>query len=119
MRMPDGKPEHYLQGTRSALTAQQKGGLPSGVDPFNERTVLGSRLDDGVYNARHLGGECDHRFAAGIRIITVAGDIAPELITEAIVPLTDGDTWVASQKVRRSLALPYFDSLVRPRKLPD
>src|SRR3546814_4556534 len=28
-------------------------------------------------------------------------------------------TWVAIQKVRRNRALPYFDSLVRPRNRPD
>lgn len=28
-------------------------------------------------------------------------------------------TWVAIQKVRRSRALPYFESLVRPRNVPD
>ena len=70
--MPDGRPEHYLQGRLSALTAQQRGVLPSGVRPFDERTVLGSRLDDGVRDARHLGGECSHRLAAAIRVVCSA-----------------------------------------------
>ena len=75
--MPDGRPEHYLQGRGCALTAAQRGVLPSGVRPFKERTVLGSRLDDGVRNARHLGGERGHRLAAAIRIVGMSGDIAP------------------------------------------
>src|SRR6218665_884970 len=28
-------------------------------------------------------------------------------------------TWAAIQKVRRRRAFPYFDNLVRPRKVPD
>src|SRR3546814_12085963 len=67
--MPDGRPKHYLQGRAKrswhALTAQQRGVLPSGVRPFNERTVLGSRLDDGVHDAGHLGGESGHRLEIG------------------------------------------------------
>jgi hypothetical protein len=39
--MPDGRPEHYLQGRCCALTAPQRGVLPSGVRPFEERTVGG------------------------------------------------------------------------------
>ena len=89
--MPDGRPEHYLQGRRSALTAQQRGVLPSGVRPFDERTVLGSRLDDGVRDARHLGGECSHRLAAAIRVVAVAGNIAAKLVAETVVALADGD----------------------------
>ncbi len=89
--MPDGRPEHYLQGRRSALTARQRGVLPSGVRPFNERTVLGSRLDDSVRDARHLGGECGHGLAAAIRVVSMAGNIATKLVAEAVVTLTDGD----------------------------
>jgi len=89
--MPDGRPEHYLQGRRSALTAQQRGVLPSGVRPFDERKVLGSRLDDGMRDARHLGGERGHRLATAIRIVGMPGDIAPHLIAEAVVALTDRD----------------------------
>src|SRR3546814_8294039 len=89
MRMPDGRPKHYLQGRAKrswhALTAQQRGVLPSGVRPFNERTVLGSRLDDGVHDAGHLGGESGHRLAASIRIVGMPGNIAPELVAEAVV----------------------------------
>src|SRR3546814_10661826 len=85
MRMPDGRPKHYLQGRAKrswhALTAQQRGVLPSGVRPFNERTVLGSRLADGVHDAGHLGGESGHRVAASIRIVGMPGNIAPELRT--------------------------------------
>lgn len=58
------------------VAAAQRGVLPSGVRPFKERTVLGSRLDDGVRNARHLGGERGHRLAAAIRIVGMPGDIA-------------------------------------------
>ena len=89
--MPDGRPEHYLQGRRSALTAQQRGVLPSGVRPFDERAVLGSRLDDGVHDARHLGGESGHRLAAAIGVVGMAIDIAGELVTEAVVGLSDRD----------------------------
>lgn len=67
--MPDGRPEHYLQGRGSALTAAQRGVLPSGVRPFDERTVLGSRLDDGMRDARHFGGERGHRLATAIGVV--------------------------------------------------
>lgn len=89
--MPDGRPEHYLQGRRSALTAQQRGVLPSGVRPLEERTVLGSRFDDGMRDARHLGGECSHRLAAAIRVIAMASYIAAKLVAEAVVALANGD----------------------------
>src|SRR3546814_14767316 len=91
--MPDGRPKLYLRGLamRSwhALPAQQRGVLPSGFRPFNDRTVLGSRLDDGVHDAGHLGGESGHRLAASIRIVGMPGNIAPELVAEAVVGLPD------------------------------
>jgi hypothetical protein len=61
-----------------------------------------------VSDARHLGGECGHRLAAAIRVISMAGNIATKLVAEAVVALTDGDL-VAIQKVRRSRALPYLE----------
>ncbi len=48
----------------------------------------------------------------------VAGDVALELVAEAVLPLPMA-TCPANQSVRRSPALPYFDSLVWPRKVPD
>ena len=89
--MPDGRPEHYLKGRSCALTAQQRGVLPSGVRPFEERAVLGSRLDDGVRDARHLGGECSHCLASAIRVAGVSFHVSTQLIAKAVVALASGD----------------------------
>jgi hypothetical protein len=40
---------------------------------------------------RHLGGERGHRLATAIGIIGVTGNIAAELIAEAVVGLPSGD----------------------------
>ena len=69
----------------------QRGVLPPGIRPFEERPVLCPRLDDGVSHTRHLGGERRHRLAATVGIVRVPGDISSELIAEAVVALTRGD----------------------------
>ena len=85
--MPDGRPEHYLQGRYCALTAQQRGVLPSGVRPLKERAVLGPRLDDGVCDGRHLGGQSGHRLTAAIRVVGMSIHVTAELVAEAVVAL--------------------------------
>lgn len=69
----------------------QRGVLPPGSRPFEERPVLCHRLDDGVCHARHLGGEHRHRLAVTIGIVRVPGGVSSELVAEAIVALTRGD----------------------------
>jgi hypothetical protein len=63
-------------------------------------------FDDSVHGSGHLCGDCSIRRAAQISVVTVFGDIAFELVTEAIRLLEDGE-------------LPYFESLVWPRNVRD
>lgn len=95
----------------------QRGVLPPGIRPFQERPVFCSRLNDGMRHTCHLGSERGHLLATSIGIIRVTSHIAAELVAETVVALAA--TCAAIQKVRRSRALPYFDSLVRPRNVPD
>src|SRR5690606_16476139 len=89
---PRWKARTLSTGSRDAPSRHlQRGVLPPGVRPFEERPVLCSRLDDGVSHARHLGGERRHRLAATIGIIRVPGYISSELVAEAVVALTRGD----------------------------
>ena len=69
----------------------QRGVLPPGIRPFQERSVFCFRLDDGMRYPRHLSGKCDHRLAPAIGIIRMAGNIAAELVAEAVIVLARGD----------------------------
>ena len=42
-------------------------------------------------NASHLGGNCGQRLSAEIRTAAVSGNVALELVSEAILTLTNGD----------------------------
>ena len=95
--MPDGRPEHYLQASSCALTAQQRGVLPSGVCQFEERAVLGSRLDDGVSDARHLSGQSSHGLAAAVWVVGVPLNVSPQLIAKAVVAL-NRHRWLARSR---------------------
>src|SRR3954453_19503637 len=74
--------------------------------PLKERPVVGTALDDGVNDTRHLGGNCGQRFAAQIGIVAISGDIALEFITEAVVRWRIA-TCPASHSALRNRALPY------------
>ena len=40
-----------------------------------------------MYDTRHLGGNGCERLAPEIRIVAILGDIALELVTEAVLPM--------------------------------
>ena len=65
-----------------------------------------------------FGGECSHRLAAAIGVIGMPCDVSPSL-SRKLLSRCRMATWVAIQNVRRRRALPYFESLVRPRNVPD
>ena len=74
-----------------ALTALAERGSSTWHPPFDEGPVVGTAFDDRVYDTRHLGGNGGHCLAAQIGIVPILGDIAFELVTEAVLPLADGD----------------------------
>ncbi len=62
------------------------------LDPsFEEGPVVGTSLDEGVSDARHLGGDGGKRLAPEILIVAILGDMALELVAEAVIPLADCD----------------------------
>lgn len=81
----------YRVARRAPSRHLQRGVLPPGIRPFEERPVLCPRLDDGVSHTRHLGGERRHRLAATVGIVRVPGGVPSELIAEAVVALTRGN----------------------------
>jgi len=44
-----------------------------------------------MHDAGHLGGNSGHCLAAQIGIVAIPRDVAFELMTEAVLPLADGD----------------------------
>ena len=74
-----------------ALTALTDRGPSTWYPPLEEGPVVGTAFDDGVHDAGHLGGNCSHRLAAQIGIVAILRDVAFELMTEAVLPLADGD----------------------------
>jgi hypothetical protein len=44
-----------------------------------------------VHDAGHLGGNCSRRLAAQVGIVAISGNVAFELVPEAILTLADGD----------------------------
>ena len=66
-------------------------GSPTWYRPLDEGSVIDTGLDDGVNNAGHLGGDRSQRLAPQIGIVPVSGDIALELVTEAVLALSNRD----------------------------
>ena len=48
-------------------------------------------FDDPVNSTGHLGGDCGIRFAAQMGVVAVLGDVALELVPEAVGPLHNGN----------------------------
>src|SRR3954452_10246343 len=86
---PGRRPEHYLQGRCCALTAHAERGSPTWYRPLNEGPVIGTALDDRVHHAGHLGGDCGQRLAPQVGIVPITGDVALELVAEAVLFLAD------------------------------
>ena len=53
--------------------------------------MIVTALDDGVHHARHLGGDRGQRLAPRVGIVPVAGDVALELVAEAVLSQPGGD----------------------------
>ena len=93
-------------------------GSPTWYRPLDEGPVVGTGLDDGVHHARHLGGDRGQRLAPQVGIVPVAGDVALELVAEAVLPLPDGH--LPSQPKRTpEPGVAVLRRLVWPRKVPD
>ncbi len=88
---PGGGPKHYLQGRERALTALSERGSSTWNRPLNEGPVIVTAFNDRVHNTSHLCGDGCERLAAQVRIMPVPGHIAIELVTEAVLALTNGD----------------------------
>jgi hypothetical protein len=75
---------------------------------------MGTTFDDGVDDARHLGGNGDECLAPEIGIVTILGDVALEFVTEAILLLPyrnlAGDPECAAEA-----GITNFDNRVWPR----
>ena len=101
----------------AATALTEKG--PSAADhPSKKGQVRFAMFDDPMNSTGHLGGDCGIHFAAQMFVVAVFGDIAFERVSKAVGPLHNGDL-AAIQRVRRSRAFPYFDSLVWPWNVPD
>jgi hypothetical protein len=79
------------RGLCHALTALQREGSSTRHRSLHEGPVICSGLDQGMNNARHLGGDGDGCLASQILVLAVFGNMAAEAITEAVVALADGD----------------------------
>ena len=66
-------------------------GSPTWYRSLDEGPVVVTTFDDGVHHARHLGGDRGQRLAPQVGIVPIAGDVALELVAEAVLPLPDGD----------------------------
>ena len=66
-------------------------GSPTWHRRLDEGPVIVTALDNGVHHAGHLGGNCGQRLAPKIGIVPIAGDVALELVAEAILLLPDRD----------------------------
>src|SRR3954452_16437428 len=86
---PGRRPEHYLQGRCRALTAHAERGSPTWHRPLNKGPVTGTAFDDRVHDAGHFGGDRGQRLAPQVGIVPVAGNIALELVAEAVLFLAD------------------------------
>lgn len=75
-------------------------------------------FDDSVYDARDLGRDGGVSLAAEMGVVSILGDVAFELVTEAGGPFEKA-VWPAIRSVRRNRALPYLEIPLWPRNMPD
>ena len=87
--------------------------------PLDEGPIVGTALDDGVHDARHLGGNGCQRLALEIGIVAISGDVALELGSEAVVALTDGDLGGDPEGAAQPGIAELRKLRLRPRNWPD
>src|SRR5688572_30216238 len=66
-------------------------GPPTWHRPLDKGPVIGTALDQRVNHTGHLGGDRGQRLAPPIGIVPVPGDVALELVAEAVLPLANSD----------------------------
>ena len=86
-QIPSRRPEHYLRGQRTASTAATERGPSAWAHPFEKGAIGFAVFDHGVYGARHLCRDCGIGLATQMGIVSVFGDVALELVAEAVRPL--------------------------------
>src|ERR1700680_5067586 len=93
MRNPSGRPEHYLQGRspRPRPHGSNRAGFFHLVPDLREGPIVGSSLDQGMSDARHLGSDGGQGLAPEILVVAILGDVTPEVIAEAVIALLDCD----------------------------
>src|SRR5262245_35590128 len=72
-----------------ALTAASERGPSTWHRPLIERPIVGSGADDGVRDARHLGGDGSNRLAAEMLVAGLLGDVAAVARPEGVLALAD------------------------------